>query len=390
MTVRLINADVMDGLAQLPDDSVHCCVTSPPYWGLRCYGTDGQIGLEPTLAEHIAKLVEVFAEIRRVLRPDGVCFVNYGDAYATQGGRGEARMQELGRPSKAALTVGQARGAAPGVKIPSGLKAKDNCLIPERLAIALQEADWWIRDRIIWAKPNPMPSSVTDRCTPSYELIYMLTKKARYFWDQEAVREKSITGDMRRPYGSNGAWELDGRPEHQRHGGEQRNGENAGAGRNLRNVWTFATEPFPAAHFATYPTKLVARALSAACPEKVCAECGAPWVREVETEFVKLAQRTNTRKALGADGQMADINSKNQMGFNKTKTLGFSPSCDCQAGTAAGTALDPFGGSGTTGLVADRMGRNAVLIELSADYCDMARRRIEGDAPLFATVEASP
>lgn len=439
MTVRIIHADVLEGLSGLPSDSVHVCVTSPPYYGLRDYGTgtweggdagcdhrkvtdplagerksglqggkksnghqqegfretcghcgarrvDVQLGLEPTLAEHIDRLVEVFEEVRRVLRPDGVCFLNYGDSYATRHFTRQGKPRNVTQAPNDWAGTDLRRRRADHVRVvqqtpePS-LKPKDNCLIPERLSIALQEAGWWVRDRIIWHKPNPMPSSVTDRCTPSYELVYMLTKRGWYWWDAEAIREPSITGDIRQPYGSEGAWQMDGRPAEQRNGGKSRDTD--GASRNARNVWTIATAPFPESHFATFAPELVRRALAAACPERVCASCGAGWVREVER--AQVGDWGNSEKVASRTGNSGGPHTW-MPGYHLPKTLGWSPSCTCNAGTRPGVALDPFGGSGTVGLVADRMNRDAILIEISADYCDMARRRIEGDAPLFSEV----
>lgn len=393
MGVRIINADVFDGLAQLPDESVSCVVTSPPYFGLRDYGTgaweggdpncdhrpqrglqgsngqradrsftgskphhgacgrcgairiDRQIGLEPTIQEHIETLVRVFREVRRVLRKDGTLWLNYGDAYC--GGGGFSANSPSTKTSKSGQYGLLGALKSGGAKPQGSIKPKDLMMMPARLAIALQEDGWWIRSDIIWHKLNPMPESCQDRPTSAHEHIFLLTKSPRYFYDADAVREVSITGDMRRPYGSQGAWEMDGRPSEQRHGGKLRsigakgnangfrggsyvngepgprtavgNVENETASRNIRNVWPMATAPFPAAHFATFPPELVDHCIKAGCP-------------------------------------------------------------------AGGTVLDPFGGSGTTSLVADRLGRNAILIELNAEYCRMAEARIAKDAGLFADV----
>lgn len=432
MAVRIINADVMDGLSQIPDESVHCVVTSPPYWGLRDYGTgqweggdaecdhsigrrnhsdekqstssgashdslagknecrkcgarrvDAQVGLEPTLAEHIQRLVEVFEEVRRVLRKDGVLFLNYGDAY-TSGGRSTFR-------SSASENKGHdIQNDLPRPNTPNGLKPKDLMLIPHRLAIALQDAGWWVRSDIIWHKPNPMPESVTDRPTNAHEHVFLLTKSAKYHWDAEAVREPAIrAGEI--PGGNYGGM---GKEHHKANRWSSGfGGHIAGevpAGRNMRNVLTIATHAFSAAHFATFPPKLVTVLLKAGCPERVCSECGAPWMREVERGSKPArAERTANGKALTSPRQ--DVNSWNEndgRGFVPvtSKTLGFSPSCECQAEMSPGVVLDPFGGSGTVGLVADQMRRDAILIELNPEYAEMARGRISGAAPLFAEV----
>ncbi|HKJ63727.1 MAG TPA: site-specific DNA-methyltransferase [Hyphomicrobiales bacterium] len=316
MTVRIINADVFEGLAQLDDESVQCVVTSPPYWGLRCYGVEGQLGLEPTLSEHIDKMVAVFAEVHRVLRKDGTLWLNYGDCYASSvNGRSAADTKAAGKDDrtfrdKPFSTVG-------GV-----LKAKDLCMIPNRLAIALQEAGWWVRSEIIWFKPNPMPESIKDRPTSSHEKIWLLSKSQQYFYDADAIREDSEQRVL-------SSWADRKKHEPVRRGDPGISGHvtttatlASREGRNKRNVWTIATAPYSEAHFATFPPDL---------PE-TCIKAGS---------------------------RIGDM------------------------------ILDPFGGAGTTGLVADKLGRNAILIELNPEYAAMAERRIQSSAPLFAQVETT-
>lgn len=199
MTVRILIGDVFARLADLPDESVHMCVTSPPYWGLRDYGVDGQIGMEPTLSEHLAVMVDVFREVRRVLRNDGTCWLNYGDCYATApNGRSAADTKATGNDDrtfrdKPFSTVGPIQERSNGGegqhfdRRGGVLKPKDLCMVPNRLAIALQDDGWWVRSEIIWAKPNPMPESVTDRPATAHEKMWLLTKSARYWYDAEAV-----------------------------------------------------------------------------------------------------------------------------------------------------------------------------------------------------------
>lgn len=353
MSVRVINADVMEGLRQLPDESVHCVVTSPPYWGLRDYGAEGQIGLEPTFHEHLGKLVEVFREVRRVLRAGGTLWLNYGDAYANDGKWGG----ETG--GKQGYLDAASRKRVGREKRRTGLKPKDLMLMPERLAIALQDDGWWVRSRIIWHKPNPLPESVTDRPTKSHEHIWLLTKSATYFYDADAIKEgaeyvgpnspasqaspygQGFTrraqqiGDKGNANGFRGGSYVDGVPGKRTRRGNVKAGKNeaftdrrvsgfnarwdekedageAPLSRNCRDVWTIATVPFPDSHFATFPPELAERCIKAACPK-------------------------------------------------------------------GGTVLDPFGGAGTTGLVADRLQRNAILIELNPEYAAMAERRINRD-----------
>ncbi len=216
----ILRGDVLDGLATLPDASVNCVVTSPPYWGLRDYGADGQIGLENTLDEHIAKMVAVFSEVRRVLASDGVMWLNYGDAYS----------------------------------------GKSLLGMPWRVAFALQADGWYLRSDVIWAKPNPMPESCTDRPTKSHEYVFLMTKSPKYWYDADAVREEHVE-----PERSNGRIENRGH-RHNALGGVRPREYNPN-GKNIRSVWTIPTEAMPDAHFATFPQKLAHRCILSGCPE---------------------------------------------------------------------------------------------------------------------------
>lgn len=351
MTVKILEGDCREVLRTLDASSVHCCVTSPPYFGLRDYGHDGQIGLEATPAEFVEQMVAVFREVRRVLRNDGTLWLNLGDSYATGAGK-------VGN-----CPGGGAQGEAwkeRGVMTPAnrmplpGLKPKDLIGIPWRVAFALQADGWYLRQDIIWSKPNPMPESVRDRCTKAHEYLFLLSKAEKYHCDMDAIAEPAALATIERlsqdvenqrgsdrvPGKTNGTMKAVGRSkrdtikrEHSKRS-EPIVGQAAGTHRpdrpddawdvNLRNkrsVWTVATQPFKEAHFATFPPDLIESCIKAGCPE-------------------------------------------------------------------GGTVLDPFSGAGTTGLVADRLQRNAVLIELNPAYIDIARRRIAGDAPLFAQVSA--
>ncbi len=339
---RLIRADVLDGLSQLPDESVYCVVTSPPYWGLRDYGTDGQIGLEATPEEYVERMVAVFREVHRVLRSDGTLWLNMGDSYcgapnanigtaSTLTGSPDSQLEyRKARKRRKSFRRDRAEVCPPAAyRSGSGLKPKDLVGMPWRLALAMQEAGWWLRSDIIWAKPCPMPESVHDRPTKAHEYVFLLSKSARYCYDADAVRTPYrpetridlVDGRWGKPHPS--AWGTSpnyhgpnptNRPQRPCHrGGKVKQGA------NLRSVWTISNggkAASPGAHFATFPTKLVEPCILAGCPE-------------------------------------------------------------------GGVVLDPFCGSGTTGVVALRADRRFVGIELNPEYVQMARRRIGDDAPLL-------
>ena len=384
MTVRILQGDCREVLRTLADASVQCIVTSPPYFGLRDYGTgtwvggdpgcahgvrrwegekqtqgaqsgkaaavdrlarercacgatrvDRQIGLEPTPEAFIAGLLEVFRECRRVLRDDGTLWLNMGDSYHST--------STYNAPRNSGGAFGRVDSPRqPNVHGVDGLKPKDLIGIPWMLAFALRADGWYLRQDIIWAKPNPIPESVRDRCTKAHEYLFLLSKSPRYYFDAEAIAEpiadssvarlsqpnlENQAGSDRVPGKTNGAMKAvgprfggnkygdDDREESRTKSGNEWTGNSSGR-RNKRSVWTVSTKPFKEAHFATFPPDLIKPCILAGCPE-------------------------------------------------------------------GGVVLDPFGGAGTTGLVADRLQRDAILIELNPEYIDIARRRIAGDAPLF-------
>jgi len=379
----------VEQLRLLGDGSIHCVVTSPPYWGLRDYGVEGQIGLEPTMDEYIEKMVEVFREVRRVLRDDGTCWVNLGDAYAQSGGTmASSEHDEAKRRAKEKGYQGhggrEGRTSRAGGTAGAGLKPKDLCGIPWRVAFALQADGWYLRSDIVWTKPNPMPESVTDRPTKSHEYLFLLTKLPRYWYDAEAIRE--ITGNE----ASIAQYEKgDG---HRKPSGTLAQGVNAGfgakrdsfthpAGRNKRDVWVIPTQPYPEAHFATYPEALVKPCILAGCPHKVCEVCGAGWVRVVEKEGGTIGHSwTDHKNDIGAGmSQVKVLLQKVGSDGSYTRwTVGWRPTCTHDAETVPGTVLDPFLGSGTTAKVARDTGRRWVGIELSSEYAELAYRRIYG------------
>jgi DNA modification methylase len=393
----ILHGDVLDMLRTLDSESVHCCVTSPPYWGLRDYGVEGQLGLEKTPQEYIAKMVEVFREVRRVLRSDGTAWLNIGDSYAGSWGNSGHRPELDNTPSyqRDKNCEYLPRGGwdnrrdrpASSYRI-EGIKAKDLCLIPFRLAIALQEDGWWVRSDIIWAKPNPMPESVTDRPTKSHEYMFLLTKSAKYYFDQEAVKEPqngnahSKGKKLHPPIEDAGIGHKDWHkytPDHI-----------LPSGRNIRTVWTIPTQPTPEAHFATFPEALIVPCIKAGTSEKgCCPECGSPWKRVIEKDTPQQYKGKDIR--WGNDGNGMKMKDK----FNTTtNTLGWQPTCKCQT-TSEGaegyyspypipcTVLDPFYGSGTTGIVCKKLNRKCIGIELNAEYIKIAERRIEKECGLL-------
>ena len=253
MTYRILIGDVFDGLRALPDASVQCCVTSPPYWGLRDYGVPGQLGLEPTPEEYAARMVEVFREVRRVLRDDGTLWLVLGDSYAASGNGGNPPESQYQKQARNAGSL------IPGRKAPQGLKPKDLVGIPWRVAFALQADGWYLRQDIIWHKPNPMPESVTDRCCKSHEYVFLLAKSERYFYDAEAVKEDA-TDCKPRPAKKADRW--NGQAGHDTKAGFLK-GKPAYFTRNRRSVWTVATQSYSEAHFATFPEEIPRRCILA-------------------------------------------------------------------------------------------------------------------------------
>jgi DNA modification methylase len=397
MSWQVLEGDALEVLRTLESASVQTCVTSPPYWGLRDYGNEGQLGLESTPEEYVANLVEVFREVKRVLRDDGTVWLNLGDSHATHAGTGGYRKY-------GSHDGGVGRAARSGIRVAAqGLKEKDLVGIPWAVAFALRADGWWLRSDIIWAKPNPMPESVTDRPTRSHEYIFLLSKSARYFYDADAIRESFTDLRMGDPGPSKA-----GNPD-RNDGGIANNGAgwNRGAelgGRNRRSVWTVTTQPYPDAHFATFPPKLVEPCILAGSPPECCGECGAPWERVVESGHQADGLTWKQRKASGEGPRRGMVNRErgsrtgpNTFATPLSNTLGWTPTCkhgftirgsvhDGSIGTP--TVLDPFCGSGTTGLVALRHNRSFIGIELNPTYAEMARNRIRDDAPLLNGEEA--
>jgi DNA modification methylase len=396
--IKILHGDCIESLKSLEDQSVNTCITSPPYYGLRDYGTadwikgnidcdhtyhvasaynknfnerwgnpsgnrkqeserhnveykkeckkcgaqrkDKQLGMEDTIEEFTENLVTVFKEVKRVLRDDGTVWLNLGDSYSK-------KQQLIGAPW--------------------------------RVALALQDDGWYLRQDIIWNKPNAMPESIKNRCTKAHEYIFLLSKNKKYYYDNEAIKEDCVGKDERK-------WADTYDIQGDTNAGIKRTkrySKDNDFKRNRRSVWTVTTKPFKGAHFATFPKDLIEPCVLAGCPEKMCCDCGEPYQRQMKKtgEF----QRRWSKTIATAEGSPHEGQSSMQ---NIYEDLGLQKQCDCETNeTKGGIVLDPFGGSGTTGIVAANNNRNAILLELNAEYIELAKARIEKEIGMFVELK---
>jgi DNA modification methylase len=452
MSIKILEGNCLQTLSSLEEKSVNTCVTSPPYWGLRDYGTakwiggdpncshmrttkinkntsnnvvnkawsegnvgdaiykskcskcgavreDDQLGLEETPEQFVENLVKVFQEVRRVLRDDGTVWLNLGDSYCGTGHKGD--------------TIDPRYQGRNGQKVAlnnkiQGLKQKDLVGIPWRVAFALQADGWYLRQDIIWSKPNPMPESVQDRCTKAHEYIFLLSKSSKYYYDSEAIKEeiqdesakrllRGVSDNHKNSFGAPGQTpHTMNKPRKnvrkQFTSDMEEDGTlMIGEKRNKRSVWTVTTKPYSEAHFATYPPELIKPCILAGCPEKVCANCGKPYVRGIESTRLKrneLPKNDPRYRPNTYEGTYKNINGKADAGYTQTKDLGLQKQCQCETNeTKSGTVLDPFGGSGTTAQVANNLNRNAILCELNPEYVEIAKGRLHDSLGMFMDLE---
>ena len=439
---KIICSDVLVGLKSLPDESVDCVVTSPPYWGLRDYGTakweggdeqcdhqvgrfeypatekqksnagsashqakdvcpkcgakriDKQFGLEKTPEEYVSKLVEIFHEVKRVLKRDGTVWLNLGDSYA--GGGGISGVPDVWESLSTNNRQTYANESDPKRNAKAiGLKQKDLVGIPWRCAFALQSDGWWLRQDIIWSKPNPMPESVTDRCTKAHEYVFLLTKCKDYFYDAEAIKEPQADISKRRAFSVNhldvrkdaekDAYAISGVAQDATY---ERLREKILAGeditRNKHSVWTITTKCFSGAHFAVFPEDLIEPMIKAGTSEKgVCPDCGKAWVRVVEKELAPETVFTNTKnddfkhqRTMGGGTKGCGGTLTKWRNEHPAKTVEWRAQCKCKKEPVPALVLDPFMGSGTVALVSRKLLRHYVGIELNPEYVAMARNRL--------------
>jgi len=378
-STQILIGDCQEQMKNIPDKSIYCCVTSPPYYGLRDYKIDGQVGLEKTPEKYIQKIVDVFSDVHRILRDDGTVWINLGDSYVSSGVKNGNVNNEASTLDGGKTT--QAMAASVEGQFIYDRKPKDLLGIPWRVAFALQADGWYLRQDIIWHKPNPMPESVRDRCTKSHEYVFLLSKSPRYFYDSDAIKEESIDPESR--IGRNKRYDdkFVGQKFSNTRGFSKIEVGTKYLTRNKRSVWTVSTQPFKGSHFAVYPPKLVEPMILAGCPDRCCPVCGAGWVRITKHHKGIHNPKASKDQKIRQDGVRTGGLHNTTIGSGQhgwDETLGFEPSCDCNSTDyIPGTVIDPFGGSGTTAYVANAYGRNAILCELNPEYENLIRERLK-------------
>src|SRR3990167_10336765 len=388
---KIICGDALEELRKMPSESIDMCITSPPYFGLRDYSVEGQLGLELTLNEYLDKILLITAELKRVLKKTGTMWWNHGDSYGGSGnGSWNAPIEIRGKQYRKNISIDQEYLGPP---------RKDKALIPKcatmqnyRLAIRMcDEQGWILRNQIIWHKPNCMPSSVKDRFTVDYEPVFFWTKSKKYFFKPQYEAFESNDHDIRRMKGGrveySGKWGANtgennkipykqNNPHLQRLRSAIQTTQRAfvagrSTGRNKRSVWKIATKPFAEAHFATFPETLIETPIKAGCPEMICKKCGVAREKIFKSMFKQHSIGATSGAYLKERNFKGDNTVRNSQEFTGEYT-----DCGCNAGWDSGIVLDPFMGAGTTALVAKKFGRNYLGVELNKSYIDIANRRL--------------
>ncbi len=367
--------DALELARKMPSESVQVIVTSPPYWRMRDYGVEGQWGLENTVEEYVNRLVVLFRELRRVLRKDGTAWVNIGDTYVG-GGHGS-------RGTASSVINGDRSKVVDSPEVTGRLKRKDLALVPFRLAIGLQDDGWWVREAIIWSKPNGIPEPARGRPVHSHEYILLLARSEKYFYDGFAVRQPGaeVTASRYESARRN-SYTFD--PEVHKipvgHGGVEMlarvaKADNYDGMSNLRSVWSIAMEPYAGEHFAPFPSEIPRRAILAGTSARgACVACGAPWRRKIEAEGGTIGSTMFDHDIDPMhEGRSQWIGVKK--GEYVVRDLGFEPGCACGAEVVPCVVLDPFAGSGTTLQVARELGRRSVGFELNPAYHKISESR---------------
>jgi len=341
---QILLGDATERLRILPSASIDCIVTSPPYYALRDYGVDGQIGLEDNVTAWVKALSDTFKEIFRVLKPAGSLWINLGDSFS--------RHPRYGAPSKGMLCA------------------------PERLLLSLADAGWLVRGKVIWSKPNGLPNSVLDRPNLNYEVVYFLTRSPRYFFDLDAIRQPHRSAAARRHVqdttrtpkwaGPLAAGSQDGL-----HRARPAGQPGHLLGKNPGSVWEVPTFPYRGQHFATFPPRLIRRPILATCPEAICTSCGIPWRRAVTVERVPVGSA-----AMGTRPRDPHV-MRFRDRWHTVRQVGDLVPCGCQAVTVPGIVMDPFMGAGTVAVVAEQLKRDWLGVEISASFRDLAMARIK-------------